>query len=148
MRFLTALFLLAALVPASGAWAQELTKATVYKDPNCGCCHNYVSHLRENGFDVEVVDTADLTSIKQSHGVPEDLAGCHSTLVEGYVVEGHVPIAIVKRLLQEKPAIRGISLPGMPLGSPGMDGDKEGPFVVYEITANENPGDRKIYATE
>ena len=148
MRFLTALLFLAALVPASGALAQELTKATVYKDPNCGCCHDYVSHLRENGFDVEVVDTADLTSIKQSHGVPEDLAGCHSTLVGGYVVEGHVPIAIVKRLLQEKPAILGISLPGMPLGSPGMDGVKEGPFVVYEITEAGGSANPKVYATE
>lgn len=148
MRILLSLLLLTVLVSPGAALAGEPVNATVYKDPNCGCCHNYVSHLRENGFDVEVVDTGDLSSIKQSHGVPEDLAGCHSTLVGGYVVEGHVPIAIVKRLLQEKPTIRGISLPGMPLGSPGMDGIKEGPFVVYEITANDNPDDRKVYATE
>jgi hypothetical protein len=148
MRFLFSLLLLTVLVPATEAIAEELTKATVYKDPNCGCCHNYVSYLRENGFEVEVVDTGDLSSIKQSHGVPEDLAGCHSTLVEGYVVEGHVPIAIVKRLLQEKPAISGISLPGMPLGSPGMDGEKEGPFVVYEIAKDGSPADPIVYATE
>ena len=74
MRFLISLLLLTILVPASGALADDFTKATVYKDPNCGCCHNYVSYLRENGFEVEVVDTGDLSSIKQSHGVPEDLA--------------------------------------------------------------------------
>lgn len=148
MRILLSLLLLTVLVSPCAAAAAESVKATVYKDPNCGCCHNYVSYLRENGFAVEVVDTGDLSSIKRQSGVPEDLAGCHSTLVGGYVVEGHVPVAIVKRLLQEKPEIRGISLPGMPLGSPGMDGVKEGPFVVYEITANDNPDDRKVYATE
>ena len=104
MRILLSLMLLTVLVPAYAALADEPVRATVYKDPNCGCCHNYVSYLRENGFEVEVVDTGDLSSIKQSHGVPEDLAGCHSTMVGGYVVEGHVPVAIVKRLLQDKPA--------------------------------------------
>lgn len=148
MRILLSLLLLTVLVSPCAALAVEPVKATVYKDPNCGCCHNYVSYLRENGFEVEVVDTGDLSSIKQSHGVPEDLAGCHSTMVGGYVVEGHVPIGIVNRMLQEKPEIRGISLPGMPLGSPGMDGAKEGPFVVYEITANDSPDNRKVYATE
>ncbi len=148
MRILRSLLLLTVLVSPCAALAVEPVKATVYKDPNCGCCHNYVSYLRENGFEVEVVDTGDLASIKQQSGVPEDLAGCHSTMVGGYVVEGHVPVAIVNRLLQEKPEIRGISLPGMPLGSPGMDGAKEGPFVVYEIAKDGGPADPKIYATE
>jgi hypothetical protein len=148
MRILLALLLLTALVLPRAALADEPVKATVYKDPNCGCCHNYVSYLRENGFEVEVVDTGDLSSIKQSHGVPEDLAGCHSTLVGGYVIEGHVPVATVKRLLQEKPPILGISLPGMPLGSPGMDGVKEGPFVIYEIEKDGGSAKPKIYATE
>lgn len=148
MRILLSLLLLTVLVLPCAALAEESVKATVYKDPNCGCCHNYVSYLRENGFAVEVVDTGDLSSIKRQSGVPEDLAGCHSTLVGGYVVEGHVPIAIVKRMLQEKPAIRGISLPGMPLGSPGMDGVKEGPFVVYEIAKDGGSANPEIYATE
>ena len=121
-----------------------MIKATVYKDPNCGCCHNYVTYLRENGFEVEVIDTDNLASIKQQTGVPAELEGCHSTLVGSYVIEGHLPIDIVKRLLSEKLAIRGISLPGMPLGSPGMDGAKEAPFVIYEIS----DGAPKIYATE
>jgi hypothetical protein len=149
MRALFSLLTLIGLLARQLVLADEMTKATVYKDPNCGCCHNYVSYLRENGFEVDVVDTGDLPSIKQQSGVPADLEGCHSTIVGGYVVEGHVPVDIVKRLLQEKPAIRGISLPGMPLGSPGMDGEKEGPFVVYEIpNADAAGGAPKVYATE
>lgn len=148
MRNLFSVLLLILVVSTQGALAEDPTKAVVYKDPNCGCCHNYVSYLRDNGFRVEVVDTADLTSIKQSHGVPEDMAGCHSTVVGGYVVEGHVPIGIVNRLLQEKPDIRGISLPGMPLGSPGMDGAKEAPFVIYEIGNAGGASNPKVYATE
>lgn len=144
MRSLLSLLAFVGFLPIQTVLAEELTKATVYKDPNCGCCHNYISYLRENGFEVEVIDTDNLASIKQKAGVPAELEGCHSTHVGGYVIEGHVPIDIAKRLLSEKPAIRGISLPGMPLGSPGMDGAKEAPFVIYEIS----DGAPKIYATE
>jgi hypothetical protein len=147
MRFLISLLPVLALLSLPPAFADEPVKATVYKDPNCGCCREYVGHLRQSGFEVEVVDTADMMSIKQQAGVPEALGGCHSTMVGGYVVEGHVPIGIVKRLLQEKRPVRGISLPGMPLGSPGMDGEKEGPFVVYTIP-NEGAGAPAVYATE
>jgi hypothetical protein len=149
MRSLFSLLTVLALLSLQPALAEENIKATVYKDPNCGCCHEYVGYLRQNGFDVEVVDTGDMMSIKQQAGVPGELEGCHSTMVGGYVVEGHVPADIVKRLLQEKPSIRGVSLPGMPLGSPGMDGEKEGPFVVYEIpNADAAGGAPKVYATE
>jgi hypothetical protein len=149
MRFLFSLLTVIGLLSLQPAFAGEAIKATVYKDPNCGCCHQYVGYLRQNGFEVEVVDTSNMMSIKQQAGVPAALEGCHSTLVGGYVVEGHVPADIVKRLLQEKPSIRGISLPGMPLGSPGMDGAKEGPFVVYEIpNADADGGTPKVYATE
>jgi hypothetical protein len=120
------------------------TKATLYKDPQCGCCAEYAKYLGQNGFDLQVVETFDLPSVKREHGVPEALEGCHTTLVEGYVVEGHVPVDIIKRLLAEKPAIKGISLPGMPPGSPGMDGDKAAPFTIYEI----GEGAPKVYATE
>jgi hypothetical protein len=149
MRIILSLLALLTLLSLQPAFAEESIKATVYKDPNCGCCHNYVGYLRENGFDVEVVDTGDMMSVKQQAGVPAEFEGCHSTLVGGYVVEGHVPADIVKRLLQEQPSIRGISLPGMPLGSPGMDGKKEGPFVIYEISnADTGGGAPKVYATE
>jgi len=148
MRFLLALLTLLGLLALQPASAEEATKATLYKDPSCGCCREYGTYLSQNGFDVEVVDTADLLSIKQQSGVPAELEGCHSTLVGGYVVEGHVPAGIVKRLLQEKPQILGISLPGMPLGSPGMDGVKEAPFVIYEIPNADSAGAPKVYATE
>lgn len=148
MRALLSMLTLLGLLSLQPALAEETIKATVYKDPNCGCCHEYVGYLRQNGFEVEVVDTGDLMSIKQQAGVPAELEGCHSTLVGGYAVEGHVPADIVKRLLQEKPAIRGISLPGMPQGSPGMDGEKEGPFVIYEIPNDQDSKAPKIYATE
>lgn len=147
MRSLFLLLTVTGLLSLQPAAAEAPIKATVYKDPNCGCCHEYVGYLRQNGFEVEVVDTGDMTAIKQQAGVPAPLEGCHSTMVGGYVVEGHVPADVVKRLLQEKPSLRGISLPGMPLGSPGMDGEKEGPFVVYTIP-NDGAGAPAVYATE
>src|SRR5262245_13862299 len=144
MRLQFAVASLVGLLSLQPALADEAVKATVYKDPACGCCHEYVAYLRQNGFDVAVVDTDDLASIKQQSGVPPALEGCHSTLVGGYIVEGHVPIDAVRRLLQERPPIRGISLPGMPEGSPGMSGEKAEPFVIYEIS----DGAAKVYATE
>src|SRR5262249_39232467 len=124
MRALIA-FLSFALLSILPAHADEATKATVYKNPACSCCHDYVNYLRQNGFDVEVVDNVDdLRAIKQRFSVPASLEGCHSTVVGGYIIEGHVPIDIVKRILQERPHIRGISLPEMPEGSPGMNGVK------------------------
>src|SRR5262245_51082599 len=113
------------LLSLEPALADEPIKATVYKDPACGCCHEYVAYLRQNGFDVEVIESSDeLAAIKQQSGVPPALEGCHSTLVDGYVVEGHVPVDAVRRLLKDRPNIRGISLPAMPEGSPGMTGEK------------------------
>ena len=126
------------------AFADELRKATLYKNPQCGCCAEYGKYLGQNGFDVQVVETLDLPSVKREHGVPAALEGCHTTLVDGYVIEGHVPVDIVQRLLREKPAIKGISLPGMPAGSPGMMGEKTAPLTVYEISDEPN----KVYATE
>ena len=125
-------------------WADELIKATLYKNPQCGCCAEYAKYLGQNGFDVTIVESFDLPSVKRQNGVPEALEGCHTTVVGGYVVEGHVPVATIKRLLSEKPAIKGVSLPGMPQGSPGMMGEKTGPFTIYEIS----DGAFKVYATE
>jgi len=144
MRLRFILLSLVGLLSLEPALADEAMKATVYKNPACDCCHDYVAYLRQNNFDVEVVDTGDLAPIKQQSGVPPALEGCHSTVVGGYVVEGHVPIDAVRRLLRERPQIRGISLPGMPAGSPGMSGEKTGPFVIYEIS----DGEPKVYATE
>ena len=126
--------------------AEEKVKATLYKNPDCTCCEKYADYLRSNGFDVTVIEHPNMTLIKQKHGVREDLEGCHTTLVGGYVVEGHVPVAALKRLLSEKPAIKGISLPGMPEGSPGMSGTKEGAFTIYSITGQD--GHAPVFATE
>jgi hypothetical protein len=126
--------------------AEEKVKATLYKNPDCACCEKYADYLRSNGLDVTVIEHPNMTLIKQKHGVGEDLEGCHTTLVEGYVVEGHVPVAALKRLLSEKPAIKGISLPGMPEGSPGMTGAKEVPFEVLSITGKA--GSAPVFATE
>lgn len=136
-----ALFIFVALAPGYGTAGE---KATVYKDPHCGCCSEYVTYLQRQGFDVTAVDTSNLSQIKQQHGVPAGLEGCHTVLIGGYVVEGHVPANVLNRLLAEKPAIKGVSLPGMPMGSPGMGGEKQGPFVIYGFTDNG----ARVYATE
>ena len=133
------------LTPIS-APASESVSATLYKNPGCTCCENYADYLRSNGYDVTVVEHPNMTLIKQKHGVREDLEGCHTMLVGGYVVEGHVPLAALKRLLSETPAIKGISLPGMPEGSPGMGGTKEGPFTILSITGKD--GRPPVFATD
>src|SRR5579859_6035808 len=103
-------------------------QATLYKNPQCTCCEGYATYLRQNGFAVDVKPTNDLTEISRKAGVPENLQGCHTMFVGGYVVDGHVPVDVVKKLLFEHPAIAGITLPGMPLGAPGMTGQKIGTF--------------------
>lgn len=108
-------------------------RATLYKDPQCSCCERYASYLREHDFDVRVLPINDLASLNRQHGMPEALDGCHTTLMAGYVVVGHVPIEVIQRLMTEKPDVIGISLPGMPSGTPGMGGPKEGPFTIYGI---------------
>ncbi|MDA8250337.1 MAG: DUF411 domain-containing protein [Rhodospirillales bacterium] len=129
----------AALVPAGAAvalWPRHSAgaiKATLYKNPQCTCCEGYASYLTAHGFDVDVIPSNDLVSINRQHGMPEALDGCHTTLTSGYVVIGHIPIEMVQRLLAEKPEIIGISLPGMPSGTPGMGGPKEGPLTIYAL---------------
>lgn len=139
--FLT-LFLL--LLGHASAGAEERLEATLYRQPFCGCCEGHAEHLRANGFSVKIVETKNLSLVKKQHRVPPELEGCHTVLVGGYVVEGHVPASIIRRLLKERPAIRGISLPGMPDGSPGMSGTKKEPFVVYELSEKNG----KVFATE
>ncbi|MBV8165836.1 MAG: CopG family transcriptional regulator [Alphaproteobacteria bacterium] len=108
--------------------------ATVYKDPDCDCCQDYARYLEQNGFAVTVTATREMSAVHEQFGVPHGLEGCHATAVGGYVVEGHVPVAAIRKLLAERPAIRGIALPGMPEGSPGMTGRKLAPFQIYAIT--------------
>jgi hypothetical protein len=140
------LFALTVLVAALGgaAQAEEQRTATLYKNPQCACCEGYADYLRDNGFEVAVQPSHDLPLLHRQHGVPDALVGCHTTLVDGYVVEGHVPVGPLLRLPTEKPAIKGISLPDMPAGSPGMFGEKTEPFTIYEIA----DGPAKVYAVE
>jgi hypothetical protein len=121
-------------------------RATLYKQPQCSCCDEYAAYPRKNGFEVEVKPTNDLAEISRKAGVPEKLQGCHTMLVDGYVVDGHVPVNVIQKLLSERPAIAGITLPGMPDGSPGMTGRKSGPFTIYAVTKDGAPP--KVYATE
>jgi hypothetical protein len=109
-------------------------RATLYKNPQCNCCDIYAAYLGENGFEVEVKLTTDLAEINSKAGIPEKIQGCHAMFVDGYVVDGLVPVNIVRKLLSERPAIVGISLPGMPVGAPGMPGLKTGKFVIYAVT--------------
>ena len=124
----------------------EPIRATLFKNPQCGCCEGYATYLGENGFEVDVKPTNDLTQISSNAGVPEEFQGCHTMFVNGYVVDGHVPVNVVRRLLSERPAIAGITLPGMPEGSPGMTGRKVEPFTIYAVTKDGAPP--KVYATE
>ncbi len=112
--------------------ALAATAITVYKSPTCGCCEKYVDYLRDNGFEVKAVDEQDMSAIKKRHGVAH-VASCHTALVGGYAVEGHVPVASIRKLLTEKPAIAGISAPGMPMNSPGMGEMKKGTLTIYAV---------------
>lgn len=126
---------LGAVLAHAAASAEETKTATLYKPLQCGCCDEYVRYLEQNGFKVKVESQADraLEITKKMAGVPQRFQGCHTLMVDGYVIEGLVPIKPVKKLLEERPQITGISLPGMPVGSPGMPGRKRSPLIIYEI---------------
>ncbi|MEA5448008.1 DUF411 domain-containing protein [Leptolyngbya sp. CCNP1308] len=131
-----------ALLGPSTAWAA--TELTVYRSPTCNCCGHWVEHMQAAGFDVQDVVTDDMDAIKAQYGVPEALASCHTALVEGYVIEGHVPATDVQRLLSEQPNVLGIAAPGMPVGSPGMEtGDGVDPYTVVSFTQT---GDTATFA--
>ncbi len=144
---MTRVLILAAMIGVLGgpaAWAGP-RDVVLYKNPLCGCCEGYASYLRSNGFSVTVKPAPDLSRIKRQHGVPDNLESCHTSLIDGYVVEGHVPVGMVNKLLSERPDIKGISLPGMPMGSPGMPGEKTEPFEIQQFTAD---GKVKLFAVE
>jgi hypothetical protein len=123
---LTAAFLVLQRSPAEA----ESPTILVHKDPNCSCCSGWVKHLKDAGFAVTVEETADLEPVRKRLGVPADLAACHTGEVDGYVLEGHVPATAIRRLLKERPTAIGLSVPGMPVGSPGMEGGTPRPYNV------------------
>ncbi len=141
--------LLAGLVGLAGCGDQQKTAAAtadviVYKSPSCGCCTDWVGHLRANGFSVEVRDRQDISSIKKEFGVPLQLRSCHTAKVGGYIVEGHVPAREIARLLKEKPRIDGLTVPGMPMGAPGMEGPRKD---AYAVLAFEGSGRTTVFAS-
>jgi hypothetical protein len=119
-----------ALSLAGRAFAKAGPAITVWKDPDCGCCGGWVDHLRRNGFVATVIETSDVQTIKAKRSVPGELASCHTAEIAGYTVEGHVPAQALLRLLAEKPAGSGLAVPGMPIGSPGMEGGKPEAYDV------------------
>ncbi len=125
---------------SAGAFAAEVT---VYKSPTCGCCKLWIDHLKSNGFTVRAHDTENVIAHKQRLGLPPDLASCHTAVVNGYVIEGHVPASDIKRLLKEKPKIAGLAVPGMPMGSPGMEGPAK---ESYEVKTFDKNGRVTTYA--
>lgn len=125
--------LLIAASAAALAKPAQASPVTLYKNPDCDCCEGYANYLRRHGFTVTVEPTNDLAEISRKAGVPPDLEGCHTAFIGDYVVDGHVPIEGINKLLIERPPIKGITLPAMPAGSPGMYGEKTGPFTIYAI---------------
>jgi len=117
---------------------------TVYKDPNCGCCRNWIAHLIKNGYRVDAKDTPDMDQIKTTLGVPTDRHSCHTAIVAGYLIEGHVPAADIDRLLATKPKVKGLAVPGMPMGSPGMEG---GAKQHYQVMAFDRTGKASVFAS-
>lgn len=116
----------------------------VYKTPTCGCCSLWVDHLRENGFQVEVHDVRDTTALRRREGVPSRLGSCHTAKVGGYAIEGHVPAAEIKRLLRGRPRVDGLAVPGMPIGSPGMEmGSRQD---AYDVLAFNRAGETTVFA--
>ena len=106
----------------------------VFKTPACGCCYGYVLFLEKEKYKVKQTDMRSLHSIKQKYNIPIEMQSCHTTIMGEYFIEGHVPIEAINKLLKEKPDIDGIALPGMPIGTPGMPGDKDEPYVIYQLT--------------
>jgi len=124
---------------------QQLPKVDVYKDPSCGCCANWVGHLQGHGFATNVTDSPNIAAVKTKYHVPAALQSCHTALVGGYVIEGHVPATDIQRLLKERPSVVGLAVPGMPIGSPGMEGTTGRP---YEVLTFDAAGKSAVYSTQ
>lgn len=131
MKKIAGTILLATMLIAASPAAEPVV--TVYKTPTCGCCGKWVEHMRSNGFKVNVQDVNSTAETRRKYGVPDRLQSCHTALVNGYVIEGHVPAADVHRLLKSKPKAAGLAVPGMPMGSPGMEGPRSDAYSVLQF---------------
>ena len=138
------------LALAAGLMSRPVAAAkpaiTVYKSATCGCCKLWVTHLKDNGFLTTAEDVDDLGAMKKKHGVPEALQSCHTALIDGYVVEGHVPADLIDRLLAERPQVVGIAVPGMPTGSPGMEVPGRA-ADRYQVMTFDRTGRTTVFAT-
>lgn len=144
-RLLGALVLGIGLSPALAVAATALTHAVeVYHDPACGCCVNWIGYMRAQGYVVTVHETSSLATVKQRLGVPAAAASCHTAQIAGYVIEGHVPVQDIRRLLAERPDAIGLAAPGMPMGSPGME---MGAPERYDVLLLSRDGTTRVYAT-
>ncbi|MBO1113786.1 DUF411 domain-containing protein [Bordetella petrii] len=135
-----------ALAPAA-AWAAPSTPVIqVWKSPTCGCCTDWIAHLRDHGFRVEVQEVQSTAEVRSRLGIPAEYGSCHTGLVDGYALEGHVPAGDIQRMLRERPAAIGLAVPGMPLGAPGMDGPEyEGRKHPYEVLLVRRWGLTRVY---
>ena len=144
--FLSRILTIATLTFLLSACEQSLAnEITVYKSPTCGCCTAWVDHLKAEGFEVTATNRDDMKSIKQQYGVSDKLASCHTAIIDGYVLEGHVPASDVKRLLKEKPTIIGLTAPGMPMKSPGMQAEGLPP-KGYDVLAFDKQGKTSVFS--
>mgnify|MGYP000203098569 CR=1 FL=1 len=115
----------------------------VYKSPTCGCCNKWIKHMEANGFQISAIDVLEMNFVKGKYGINRNLASCHTAVIDGYFIEGHVPATDVKRLLSDKPDIAGLTVPGMPIGSPGMEvGDRKDSYSVIAVGKN---GDTQVF---
>ncbi len=135
--------ILAVIMTYFTACAGAKPKITVYKNPSCGCCAAWANHLRENGFEVTVIESSTVAEVRNELGVPERLTSCHTAQVGGYAIEGHVPASSIKRLLNEKPAVIGLSVLGMPVGSPGME--QGGAHDPYKVVSFSKDGSTAVF---
>ena len=151
MRLLIATFL-ALLLAVSGdvrageqrpaVSADDPAEVVVYKSPYCGCCVGWARHMTAHGYAVSDPDNTDLEAVKQSAGVPRELYSCHTAVIDGYVIEGHVPASAIERLLRERPDVKGLAVPGMPIGSPGMEGPDPEP---YDVLSFDEDGETSVF---
>ncbi|WP_066625810.1 DUF411 domain-containing protein [Brevundimonas vesicularis] len=144
--FLGSVILVAALPTMACARLRDPSVMTVYKTPTCACCDAWVEHLHRAGIRTTINVLPDLRGLRSSHGMPEALASCHSGLIDGYFIEGHVPAEDVRRLLTERPDAVGITVPGMPLGSPGMETDA-GDRDAYDTLLVLRSGETRVFAS-
>lgn len=147
-RFLTYAGLIV-VITAGAIWyiinnyyEQQSSQVVMYKNPGCQCCDKWANYLQDNGYSVKLDRSVSVQSVKTDQDVPYDMSSCHTALIDGYVVEGHVPVDAINRLLEERPDAIGLAVPGMPMGSPGMEGASTEPYDVYLFDKN---GDRTVY---